>query len=77
MFNNVEREEAALTVPHPRNKRSSQTAALESGSNIVPREMAKLHADLDTPEVGINIYRVQVVLVKHFLKAFASWVRLL
>ena len=30
-----------MTVP---GKRSQQTAALESGSNVVPREMARLHS---------------------------------
>jgi len=38
-----------------RGKRSSQTAALESGSNVVPREMARLHSSLDTPDVSQNL----------------------
>jgi len=36
------------------NKRSSKSAALESGSNIVPREMAKI-SDLETPEVSAQL----------------------
>lgn len=37
------------------NKRSSKTAALESGSNIVPREMARIQTDLETPEVSAQL----------------------
>ena len=47
-----------MTVP---GKRSQQTAALESGSNVVPREMARLHSGqvggslLDTPNCSGQI----------------------
>ena len=50
--------EASLNMQAPaeeqrsRGKRSSQTAALESGSNVVPREMARMQPSLDTPDVS-------------------------
>jgi len=50
--------EASLNMQAPveeqrsRGKRSSQTAALESGSKVVPREMARMQSSLDTPDVS-------------------------
>jgi len=57
-FSLSEAIEASLNMQAPveeqrsRGKRSSQTAALESGSNVVPREMARLQSSLDTPDVS-------------------------
>jgi hypothetical protein len=42
-------------------KRSSRTAALESGSNIVPREMARLGSDLHTPNHSGNLSGLQLL----------------
>ena len=50
--------EASLNMQAPpeeqrsRGKRSSQTAALESGSKVVPREMPRMQSSLDTPDVS-------------------------
>ena len=57
-FSLSEAIEASLNMQAPaeeqrsRGKRSSKTAALESGSNVVPREMARLQSSLDTPDVS-------------------------
>merc|ERR1719233_1693244 len=50
--------EASLNMQAPpeeqrsHGKRSSQTAALESGSKVVPREMPQIQSSLDTPNVS-------------------------
>eukprot|EP00090_Calanus_glacialis_P007777 TRINITY_DN16235_c0_g1_i1.p1 TRINITY_DN16235_c0_g1~~TRINITY_DN16235_c0_g1_i1.p1 ORF type:complete len:633 (-),score=136.14 TRINITY_DN16235_c0_g1_i1:44-1942(-) len=50
--------ETSLNIQAPaeeqrsRGKRSSKTAALESGSNVVPREMARLQSSLETPDTS-------------------------
>eukprot|EP00092_Neocalanus_flemingeri_P072450 GFUD01089190.1.p1 GENE.GFUD01089190.1~~GFUD01089190.1.p1 ORF type:complete len:634 (+),score=159.38 GFUD01089190.1:253-2154(+) len=57
-FSLSEAIEASLNMQAPveeqrsRGKRTQQTAALESGSNVVPREMARLQSSLDTPDVS-------------------------
>merc|ERR1719334_360987 len=55
--------EASLNMQAPvaeeqrtRGKRSSQTAALESGSNVVPREMARMQSSIDTPDVSQQLH---------------------
>jgi len=60
---NMQGMHAPQEEPRPRGKRSQQTAALESGSNVVPREMARLGSGqvgaggglLDTPDCSGQI----------------------
>merc|ERR1712126_347740 len=60
---NMQGMHAPLEEHRPRGKRSQQTAALESGSNVVPREMARMASGqvsaggglLDTPDCSGQI----------------------
>merc|ERR1712227_665514 len=59
---NMQGMNAPQEEPRPRGKRSQQTAALESGSNVVPREMARMASGqvsggglLDTPDCSGQI----------------------